>query len=341
LGFFDRSVLLIGDARVVPGWASRIDVAPLIVTSGDPDDALYRTPRGAGYDGIASLTIVTSSGSFGCTGALLSNGIQVLTAAHCLTDSTGTLDVVSLAATFFPGGSSDTEQIEGVTFLPHPLWNGALEQGNDVAIVVLANPASAGVQRYDIYNGSDEIGSIYDVAGWGSRGTGDTGATATTAARRHGWNTFDATMADTFAEFDGWTGGEGVLVSDFDNGNPENDALGVFYEIQHLGLGIQEVSMAPGDSGAPALLFGQIAGLASFRLRLEWEDGTSSDIDGLDNASFGEFNAFTRVSTHAQWISSIPEPGTAALCAAFAIVAGIRFARRGHRLAPHAPLRKA
>jgi hypothetical protein len=312
---------------ITPVSATRIEITPLIVTYGDPDDELYRTPRGSGYDGVASLTIHTAARSFGCTGAMLSNGFQVLTAAHCLTDSTGTINVVSVSATFFPSGSDTTEQIPAVSYITHPDWNGALQQGNDIALIVLANPASAGVHRYELYDGFDELGAIYDISGFGRRGTGDTGATSITAARRRGWNTFDATMANTFGEFEGWTGGDRVLISDFDNGLPENDALGVFYDIHHLGLGIQEASMAPGDSGAPAFISGRIAGIASFRLRLAWDDDTSSDIDEFSNASFGEFNAFTRVSSYSAWANPIPEPGTAALCSAFFLIAAARVVR--------------
>ena len=72
--------------------------------------------------------------------------------------------------------------------------------------------------------------------------------------------------------------------------------------------------MAPGDSGAPAFIDGRIAGVASFRLRLQFTDGVSSDVDDISNASFGEFNAFTRASLYDSWINPVPEPGTATFC---------------------------
>jgi hypothetical protein len=87
--------------------------------------------------------------------------------------------------------------------------------------------------------------------------------------------------------------------------------------------------MAPGDSGAPAFIGDQIAGVASFRLRLHFTDGVTSDIDDISNASFGEFNAFTRVSSHSAWLQPVPEPATAALClAAFALATLRWFWRR-------------
>jgi secreted trypsin-like serine protease len=299
--------------------AGRIELTPLVVTTGDPDGAPYLTPPGAGYAGVALLEIQSLEGERGCTGALLPGGMHVLTAAHCLTDVTGSVNVLSLTATF-NADESTSEVIEGSYFIPHPEFTGALREGNDIAIVGLERAASPGVERHQIYTGSGELGSTYEVVGWGARGTGETGAVIHTSERRRGWNTFDATMTSTFGAFPGWTGGDRVLVSDFDNGNPANDALGRFYGIPHSGLALLEASMAPGDSGAPAFIGGRIAGVASFRLRLNFTDGSSSDIDDIFNASFGEFNAFTRVSSYRTWIQPVPEPGTAALCVVFLLV---------------------
>ena len=181
--------------------------------------------------------------------------------------------------------------------------------------------------RYEIYKGAAEIGSEYEVVGFGATGAG--GIELDDGLRRRGWNTFDATMAETFGAFPGWTGGDRVLVSDFDNGLAANDALGLFYGIDHLGLGERESSMAPGDSGGPAFIDGRIAGIVSFRLRLQFSGGLSSDVDDISNASFGEFNAFTRVSSYDSWIEPVPEPGTAALFVAvfMLVVSGVMSAR--------------
>jgi secreted trypsin-like serine protease len=284
---------------------------PLVTTFGNPNSGMYLTDGVARYDGVAQLIIESAEGIATCTGALLSSGIHVLTAAHCLATESG---VTSLSVTFYPSGAATPEVIEFADASTHPEFTGSLSQGNDVGLVRLKRPPSAAVPRYQLYSGSGEIGSEYEVVGFGATGQGAMDGTVD-GLRRRGWNTFDATMSETFGEFPGWTGGDGVLISDFDNGRSANDALGVFYGIAGTGLGRREASMAPGDSGAPAFIGDTIAGVASFRLRLNFTDGSSSDVDDISNASFGEFNAFTRVSSHSSWLQPVPEPGSGALCA--------------------------
>lgn len=189
--------------------------------------------------------------------------------------------------------------------------------------MVLKHPASAAVPRYGLYTGGGEIGAEYEVVGFGASGQGAMDGTSD-GRRRRGWNTFDATMNGTFSGF-GWTGGDGVLISDFDNGFEANNAFGLFYGIPGTGLGEREASMAPGDSGAPAFIGDKIAGVASFRLRLVFDTGETSDVDDILNASFGEFNAFTRVSSHTSFLQPVPEPASSALCTAALGIATLRF----------------
>ena len=124
-------------------------------------------------------------------------------------------------------------------------------------------------------------------------------------------------MAGTFDVFPGWTGGDKVLFSDFDDGTAAHDAFGLFFGLNGLGQGADEVSTSSGDSGGPSFINGQIAGVTSFGIRVFFLDGSSSDVDELTNSSFGEFNAFTRVSQYQGWTDSqvtpVPEPGTWAM----------------------------
>ena len=297
-------------AAAAPLLPDALQPEPLVTTFGNPNSALYLTDGIIRYDGVAQLIIESAEGTTTCSGALLSGGTHVLTAAHCLATESG---ITNLTATFYPSGNSAPEVIEGAETVTHPEFTGSLREGHDIGLVALKKPASAVVPRYKLYTGSSEIGGEYEVVGFGQTGQGASDGTID-GKRRRGWNTFDATMTDTFGQFVGWTGGDGVLISDFDNGRAANDALGLFYGIPGTGLGQREASMAPGDSGAPAFIGGRIAGVASFRLRLNFTNGVTSDVDDISNASFGEFNAFTRVSSNDSWLQPVPEPASAALC---------------------------
>src|SRR5690606_2556212 len=67
------------------------------------------------------------------------------------------------------------------------------------------------------------------------------------------------------------------------------------------GLGQDEGLIAPGDSGGPAFIDGQIAGIASYIASLS-RDNIHPDIDRTINSSFGELGFWQRVSHYQQWI---------------------------------------
>ncbi|MBC8229691.1 PEP-CTERM sorting domain-containing protein [bacterium] len=76
---------------------------------------------------------------------------------------------------------------------------------------------------------------------------------------------------------------------------------------------------APGDSGGPTFIDGEIAGITSYGVTLWGGDVSTSDIDGpfpTLNNSFGEFAGDTRVAYYADFINqttAIPEPTTFAM----------------------------
>ncbi len=295
------------------------ETQPLIVAAGDISDLTrYGTSRGAGYDGVGGLLLHTTEGSFLCTGSLLSGGRDVLTAAHCVTSATGELTLTSGTATFFPDPTGQ-ETIAFQSVSVHPGWTGDPLNGNDLAVIHLASAPSPGVAQYDVFTG-EPLGMTYNVAGFGQTGSYGAGGTDSAGSRRQGMNQFDAYLSQMGTGLSSY-----VLMADFDDGSHAHDGFGFFYGLDGLGLGLSEVSTAPGDSGGPAFINGRIAGITSFGARLAFENGTSSDIDGAQNFSFGEFNGFTDTSAYADWIynnRSLPEPGTLGLLA-FGLLTGV------------------
>ena len=280
-----------------------------IVTAGDPDQ--YFTPFGRGWDGVASLEIIRSTTSLGCSGILLSGGRDVLTAAHCVADSAGNPDVFGLTALFET--SDAIAQIEYAGVRIYPGYSGDPFSGNDLAIVRLSAAAPPGADRYAIYKGRDELGRVVQLAGYGATGRGREDDAFPAGQRRLGLNRLDASGSAFH-----YPGGDSLLLYDFDNGTPRNDGFGVLLGLHDTGEGLDEVIPSHGDSGGPTFINGAVAGLHSFSFRLK-----GPDVDGVLNQSFGEFGADVRLSTYAGWIdsqTSVPEPSTmyllpGALCA--------------------------
>lgn len=292
--------------------------SPRYVTAGEPDD--YLVEPGTGFDGVVDLSIETTLGNFGCSGSLLTSGLHILTAAHCLTDNFGAS--ITNGATVYFDLSAGRTAINATNFFIYPDWDGFLDFesfGGDIAILELETEAPDVTERYDIYRDTDEIGQIGTKVGYGLTGNGNQGDVLADGLKRSGQNIYDA-PGEIFEspEFGGVIPGA-FLGYDFDNGLAANDAFGFHYGIPDLGLGLNEVNSAPGDSGGPTFINGLIAGLTSFGDCFFYDLGecTGSDIDTVLNSSFGEFSVDTRVSTYASWIDSIvgvpqsvPEPAS-------------------------------
>lgn len=264
----------------------------------------HAVPTGIGYDGVAELEIIDNQNDFfRATATLLPTGRHLLTAAHVVTDSNAQFNVNSLVAYFDLPGQTYTAAISQIFI--HPEYDGVLEHGADIAILELTETVPTAANRFDIYRGSDEVGKVVEIIGYGSRGTGATGNIYDGGVPKLiGFNRFES-----LGEFT-----EGVvfppnsvrdgtmLVYDFDSGLPQNDAFGVEFGLQDLGLGSElEAMSALGDSGGPVLIDGKIAGVTSFGV------GAFTLPDNLagTNSSFGEYAFDTRVSVYASWIDSI------------------------------------
>lgn len=263
--------------------------------------------------GVVELGV---NGIYG-TGSLMWNGRAVLTAAHVAKDWGAEGRV-----TFHLGGQRVA--LAATAAAIHPLYD-PVAMSHDLAIVWLAEPAPRAAQRLDIYRGTAELGQTFDFAGYGYTGTGAQGYTVGSnwpPQITQASNQFDvdgAALKELFTFSSGWNPPvEGMLVADFDSGSALNDALGQFKDLNllyslgtlpsslwsaesSLGLGAQEGMIAPGDSGGPALIGSQIAGVASYVASLSLGLAFPDVVPGV-NSSYGELGFWTRVSTEQRWI---------------------------------------
>jgi hypothetical protein len=220
----------------------------------------------------------------------------------------------------------------------HPDYTGAVIDQRDIAVINLNSAAPSQYRSYELYAPS-ALGQQYNVVGWGGRGNGNVGtvnqggSTGSNQRIRQGVNSFNTTYADARWNPDFLAaigiGAENVYLSDFDNGLAANNALcrltnAAFTaagdpvwlgdigapDMCGLGFGLDEVSVAGGDSGGPSFINGQIAAVTSFGQTF----GLGDIRPGL-NSSFGELNGMTRVDINAEWVAGavVPEPTTIVL----------------------------
>ncbi len=279
----------------------------------NPNDPIYLA-NDIFYNGVARLSIsIPSVGSFGCTGSLLNGATAMITAAHCVTNSAGTLvGGTSVSADFGGAGTATSSSI-----LVFPGYNRATNFG-DLALVFLGSPM-LGVNTYDLYRDTNEAGQIADIVGFGRFGAGSTGHTSSgDGTRRHGSNLVDYVSTNGGSPASG--AAATMLAFDFDNGTTTNNAFATF-SAAYSDLGVannKEVGTAPGDSGGPTFLTNRIAGITSFGACFgAGACAIPPDIDAALNSSFGEMFFNTRVSSFSTWIDAqlgeTPEPATAAL----------------------------
>lgn len=265
-----------------------------MVTTSVYTDARNRALAGAGYDGVVCVSV---GGSY-ATGVLLYGGRAVLTAAHLFPTGAASANVL-----FETTAGVEEVSSSGVTV--HPTYDAA-NANNDLAIVWLAENAPLEAERYTLYRESDEIGKTMEIVGYGLSGSGSAGAqTGSGGVRLKAVNQFDADAATLKAWLGvgmAWTPAAGTqLVADFDDGTTSRDALGWLINQAGSGLGQGEGLVAPGDSGGPAFISGQVAGIACYTVSLS-RAGANPDIDGVRNSSYGEVASWQRCSAYQQWI---------------------------------------
>lgn len=276
------SVLLVLSALHTAAWS--------IVRRHDRTDAQYITFGSQPQFQAAGYLI--SSSSFG-SGTVIADGSWVLTAAHVV--GSGAPSNWS-----FVLGSS-TYSVAAIYV--HPLWNGNISNGRDIALVKLSS-AVTGVTPAQIYTGSPSalIGAVGYSVGYGLTGTGSTGyGGGIDGNRRAMENVIDA-FYNSNSNPQEW------FLSDFDSPSGNTNSLGVVGSSPNP-LNLEGV-VAPGDSGGPVfVLQGSnyfIAGVHSFLADVGPPIGNNSP-----DARYGDLLGSTRVDLYADWINStIPEPAS-------------------------------
>ena len=267
----------------------------MVTTVLPPNDSRNRAAAGQGFDGVVRVSV---GGYFG-TGVLLYDGHAVLTAAHLFThgSTAATVSFETVAGTSTLTSSSVTVQ---------PLYDPA-QGNNDLALVWLSTPAPLQAERYTLYRSTDELGQTMTMVGYGLNGTGASGEAAATnpPVRMKANNQFEADAAllkKVLGQSISWSPTLGTqLLAAFDNGTTGHDALGLLLNLPGLGLGSTEGLIAPGDSGGPAFINGQVAGIASYTASLVY-GAAKPDVDAALNSSYGELAAWQRVSSYQQWV---------------------------------------
>jgi hypothetical protein len=322
------------------------------------------------YSGVGTLVIKSDNsgaGAFLCTGSLISPTV-VLTAAHCVQNPevghVKSLTFVTPNGRPIFGASpapnpGAIQLANGGAIAVDPNWNPHNFSG-DVALVKLDTPI-VGTDIYQIYRGNP-MGQAFTQVGTGTAGWGAVGDDSETGfpgglfdlRKRVGGNIFeeygvpfDQAFANQFGLSIGLGGpSQGIVMFDFDSGLAQNDVFGQLCNlpemaslcVQQTGLP-NETDTAPGDSGGPAFINGQIAAITSFGITgaiLSFDGhfiycGGPNDIDPSANvdtgsctdSSFGEISGDTNLSYYANFVdaglagqlrfSLVPEPLSIAL----------------------------
>lgn len=247
-------------------------------------------------DALGGVVRISSGGSYG-TGVLLFDGRAVLTAAHIFKDPQ--------RATVHFETASGCQLLVSERIIFHAGYD-AVNYNNDLALVWLLEAAPREALRHGLYRASDEIGQRFELVGYGRPGLGDTGIDRSDSGapiRQQASNQFDADVGSLKSQVNlSWAPLAGSqLLADFDNGQAAQDALGRLIGRSSTGLGREEGSLTPGDSGGPAFIGNQVAGIASYTATVN-RGNIKPDVDTLLNSSFGELAIWQRVSHYQQWI---------------------------------------
>jgi hypothetical protein len=251
---------------------------------GPPDNGANNpAPSGGLFPSVCRVNLV--GGGIG-SGTLITIGtrVYVLTAAHVVTNgSPATGKPIAQSVTFVTNTGTTTIGVVGWNVAPNYVPIGATAPRNDIGILQLAvvpSTLDALIVPSAIYTGNAENGAAATLVGYGL--TNATTATANgltfAGVKRSGANTVTGFS------------GQGVA--------PETTSLLNFTYTAGTNSAIMQ-----GDSGGPAFIGGQVAGVASF---VQYSNASPG---GFVFPSNGDQFFETRVSQYQSYINSVlPEP---------------------------------
>jgi hypothetical protein len=288
-----------------PLWA-------ISVAGPDPSSALVAYGQTVGGVDLSGVVGVGSSVG-GCSGSLLSDGMSVLTAGHCVTHAFGSAVASDVVVTFQGPAGLVTQSVLSVVV--NPGWNGDPTLGGDLAVLMLSAPAPGFAQRYSLFSGSVTSDPVV-LAGWGLTGTGTTGANSGYGSLRAGMNEYLAN-GTVF----GWS--SAVLIGQFVDPNNAGPGAGSTNALHAANpyLGADQVDIAHGDSGGPTFFNGMLAGVHDVIICADDPNGSGDcavppSVNPLNNSYFGQLFGDTSVSSNVAWIQAqiVPEPASILLC---------------------------
>lgn len=271
--------------------------ASAIVFNGETGSASEYNALLDGFGSVGQFHTTDGNYRYAGSGVAIANN-WVLTAGHVAAGMNSMDFYLDGGGDFDSFGSRSTsdDAYSALSWITHPKWSGNLSSGYDIALVKFDNASFANTAS--LYQGSDEVGEIGTMVGFGMTGDGTTGATTFDGLKRAGLNR----IGDLYDTPGKRSNPDRILLADFDSGKTSDDSFG---DEDPLAL---EAMIASGDSGGGLFIdtihCGNgsdpcLAGITSFG----W-----GRLDGNPDSDFGDVGGFTRVSALYDWIMSIIAP---------------------------------